>query len=309
MPRVQSQLAEADTPACSPPPPRLRRPASRWLKRPFRVAGRQLVAAVVRLRAAGPRRGPEPVRFVLVGDGRMGSELLVDLLRCHPQVACEGEILDLPVFDPLGYAEARAALPGKPVYGFKLLTYQMMRIDARRGGGLLDQFHRRGWKVVRMRRRNTLRQALSAMVSRMRKRWHSRTGEGPLGGRFEIDCDELRWRLHRLAVRGAAEEEAVAGIPHATVVYEEDLLPPERHPATAERVFRVLGLEPVAVATTYARITPQRIADFVANYHQVAAVVEGTGLACFLDGGGESGEPRNDGGAVDHDPEAGLLLC
>lgn len=37
---------------------------------------------------------PPKTRFVLVNNGRSGSTLLVDLLRSHPAIDCQDEILN-----------------------------------------------------------------------------------------------------------------------------------------------------------------------------------------------------------------------
>ena len=34
------------------------------------------------------------IRFVLFGQGRTGSKLLVELLHSHPDIHCDGEVLN-----------------------------------------------------------------------------------------------------------------------------------------------------------------------------------------------------------------------
>jgi hypothetical protein len=248
-------------------------------RRALRKAEELRVYALGGLR--GPRRGG--VKFLLVGDGRMGSELLIDLLGSHPRVRCDGEVLDLPIARPARYVECRARLARRPVYGWKLLTYQLERIHARLGAEtFLADLAAAGWRIIHLKRRNLFRQAVSAMVAVQRRQWHSKRGDEPLPGRLALDADQLLARLDALRQRAAVEASALHGLRRLNLTYEDDLMRPELHQATAEKVFSFLDLEPAPVASAYVRITPRRTADFISNYDQIVETLRGTEFERWL---------------------------
>lgn len=235
---------------------------------------------------AGNRPGARPPesRALLFGDGRVGSTLLTDLLDSHPDVRCENEILHIPVLRPVAYAEARAAAAGTRAYGFKLLGYQL-RLNARRGDPreLLTRFVDGGWRIVHMKRENVLRQAVSALVSRYRKQWHSTKSEGALRGAMRIDVEDLRWMMDAIVRDTGVDAKNLGDLPRAETIYERDLLDADRHQATADRMFAFLGLPSAPVRTRWAKVTPKRLRDFVANYDEMAESVAAGPYARFLE--------------------------
>lgn len=98
--------------------------------------------------------GPS-IRFVIYGQGRSGSSLLLDLIGSHPEVYCESEIFHRKVagrlVNPWDYLLARADLAPKPVYGCKMKIYQVTEDQ-----GIEDphrfmlDLHAAGWKVVHL---------------------------------------------------------------------------------------------------------------------------------------------------------------
>lgn len=64
-------------------------------------------------------------KFILFGRGRTGSTLLTDPLNSSNEVACDKEIFNRPVAFPQTYLKSREKLFHKPIYGFKLLSYQL----------------------------------------------------------------------------------------------------------------------------------------------------------------------------------------
>lgn len=264
-----------------PPLPR------RLLRMPALVAARGYRlgrSGLAYARSLAPGGGLPEVRFFLYGDGRVGSELLVDLLDSHPRVRCESEVLHFAVRWPMRYLEGRARAAGTAAYGFKLLNYQL-RATVRRGdpARLLAELVGEGWRLIHMKRANVLRQAASALVSRHRKQWHSQKGERPLTGKVCLDCRELLRLMEAIERDVATDDAAVAELPHLETVYERDLLDAGQHEATARRVFQYLGLPPSEVSTRWAKVTPKRLSDFIGNYDEVRSAVSATPFARFLD--------------------------
>ena len=79
--------------------------------------------------------------------GRSGSTLLVSLLDSHSQIFCDNEIYHRKVFAPWKYLRLRSRMGGKPVYGFKLLTYHLgltLGMEKSQFNDYLRELHEKG---------------------------------------------------------------------------------------------------------------------------------------------------------------------
>ncbi|MDQ3319158.1 MAG: hypothetical protein M3515_02735 [Actinomycetota bacterium] len=93
---------------------------------------------------------------------------------------------------------------------------------------------------------------------------------------------------HWMGVRARSREQehaALAGLPHETVCYEDDLDDPVSQQATLDRLAAVLGVESAAAAPTLRPANPGRLADTVANYAEVRRALEGGSWERYLDPG------------------------
>ena len=169
------------------------------------------------------------------------------------------------------------------IYGFKVKLYQLRHIQEVWVRPFLRRLQQNEWRIIYLERRNLLRQAISEMVARTRDQWHDTT-ENPLQGqKVPIDPQQLLQKIEWLAQQAVLEKEILNGVPHLYLVYEDDLLSLQQHQTTADRVFRYLGVEPVAATATFSRTTPDHLADFVENYEQVVEVIQPSKYAHFLD--------------------------
>jgi hypothetical protein len=249
------------------------------------VARAQWMAAssVVRARVR-PQRGSLP-RFVIFSRGRTGSTLLIDLLRCHPMIHCDAEILShrFLVTNPRTLVHSRSRLFSARAYGFKIRPshYGTQRIDP---CAFIGNPHAERWRFIHLTRRNVLRTALSGLADqadrdRAQETRRERAGEG----RVHIRPSDLLARLGRVEQETRTEACLLAPFPHLRLTYEDDLLPePARQPALG-RVFDYLELSPAAVATRYVRLGTDRLQDSVENYSELAEALRGTAYARFLD--------------------------
>ena len=248
-----------------------------------------------RLRAGIARRGFEawayarplirrlpPKKFVIFAQGRTGSWLLYDFLNSNPDVHCDKEILAARVFFPERYVKGLAAASDRGAYGFHAQVRHLRDTQTVSPGRFLRRMHRSGWQIIYLRRRNSLRQSLSAMIAVERRIW-CETAESPLRPRTHIDCDRLLEWLEQREVNGSDEQKALENLPFLELVYEDDLLEAEDHQETMNRVFEYLGLPAVKVETDLVRISSDRMADSVENYDEVVRVVSRTKYAALLD--------------------------
>lgn len=227
-------------------------------------------------------------KFIIFGQGRSGSTLLVDLLNSSPDVRCEDEILRFVRRLPTLYVKGRAARADAPVFGFHLKIWHLTDTQ-----GIPDAptwlrlMHRDGWNILYLRRENLLRQSLSAAVAKRRQRWFHEATAGPLRLEpVEVDPQELVYQIRRKEQFLRAEAQALADIPHLEVVYERDLLHGERHQETADRVFDWIGARRATVRTRLARTSTDDLSQMIDNYDKVSKVIREHGYERFLDKAG-----------------------
>ena len=230
--------------------------------------------------------GPS-IRFVIYGQGRSGSSVLLDLIGSHPDVYCESEIFNEKVaarlLKPWDYLHARADLSPKPAYGCKMKIYQMTDDQ-----GIEDphQFmldlHAGGWKVIHLVRQDLFRKALSLVVAETRGQFLDRKSGGTGVDSIAIDPVRLEAAMRERKNADEAELAALEGIPHVRVTYEEDLLDSANHQAVSDRVLEYLGIETAPVETRYVRTSRGHVSDYVSNYEDVHAYLSSTEFAPYL---------------------------
>jgi LPS sulfotransferase NodH len=222
-------------------------------------------------------------KFVLFAQGRTGSTLLGDLLRSHPAVFFGDEVLQARVRSTRVAVERLRWRHARHAVGFHVKIYQLTDDQGISDpGAWLRAMHRRGWRLVYLRRENLLRHVLSNMTAQAVNRYEDRDGAGD-DVQVHVDPAEL---VHWMNVRqqfGRDEVTALVGLPHLALSYERDLQDSTTWDATMQRVFGHLDLDPVPVATTLRRQNAAALADLIANYADVESALTGTEFARFLD--------------------------
>ena len=222
-------------------------------------------------------------RFVIYGRGRSGSTLLTDLLNQSEDIYCDTEIFNRPVANPKRFLSHREVIFNKPVYGFKLLSYQLRDFirpsDAQEF--LKDLVEEQGYKVIYIGRENLLRQTLSKHYARFRNTWHEKnsTGDRP---KFEVDTAQLLKELYEGKQLDDYERETLKGIPHISVKYERDLLNEASHMKVLARIGQFLNTNFNQAKARMKRISSNKLEDLVANYDEMKAALVGTPFEGYL---------------------------
>ncbi len=245
--------------------------------------GEEITELAHSIRNGSASRDPDR-RFVVFGRGRTGSTLLVQLLGSHPEIACLGELLNRPRLAPVAYVEHRLARLPESRRGFKLLSYQVRDIaGGRRVKPLRDWITGSEMTLIHMQRENLLRHALSNIYARTRKAFHSHQDGARSQTSMSLDFDSLmQWIAHSESLRDW-EAEFLGDLPRETVRYESDLATPEQQQATANSLFKTLGLTPSDIATALSPVTPRDYHSFISNWDDVATRLADTPYARFLD--------------------------
>jgi hypothetical protein len=236
-----------------------------------------------RLRSVGG--SPPDTQFVLFARGRSGTTLFLSLLSSHPSITCGGEVLRRRVVAPGPLLQARAAQSPTSVYGCSLLSYQLQSIQTHldRPKRLLEDLVDRGVTLFYLQRRNVLRHALSGLYAEHRRTWHDTgTSSSPPQRMRATRNDLFRW-LDGSAQLRSFESSMLAGLPHESFTYEDDLQCADRHAHTAARAFTALGCAPVSPTTHLRRTTPRALEDFLTNAEQVRDWVRNSPYRPYLD--------------------------
>ncbi len=225
-------------------------------------------------------------RFVIVTTPRTGSQLLVELLNSHPDIRCDGEILERPPRAPGRYMRSRAvqAGVGSQAYGFKLMAHQVMFHPGFYPSleGFIDELRAGGFELIVLRRQGQLDQALSFLAA-TQIGYHPREGDGVRLDRLAVDAATLLYVLVMLEQQVAALERAVSGIPHLALTYEDDLRDPAGHQATIDRLCGWIGVRQAPVKSDLVRPAPDGLAGRVADPALVAAALRATRFAALAE--------------------------
>lgn len=262
-----------------------------WRSAGFRVLVRSLRKQLVAFHSRLLLRPRAPVRFVIFGQGRSGSSLLVDLLDSHPDIYCEGEHLHVThnVFfgapSVLAFADGRSRMVGAQAYGFKFKIYQLFQQGIGDPQKFLNDLHAQGWKIIHLRRQNVLRQVLSNFVLERRGHPHLMVGKqiDPNLFPFRVDPHAALFMLEDRIRLLKQESEVLRNLPHLEIVYERDLAKVSDREISLNRILDFLGLSHQLLSTKLQRVSSDNIRDMVENYDELQAEVVARGHSRFLD--------------------------
>ncbi|MEL6959408.1 MAG: hypothetical protein AAGL89_10700 [Pseudomonadota bacterium] len=221
-------------------------------------------------------------RFLIVGRARSGTTLLTKLLNGHSEIECDGEILKRFMISPKAYFNRLANKSLFPVYGAKLLSYQMAQVHRMRRPDLfLRQLEDDGVLLIHIER-ETLSQTLSLAVAQHRRQFHSDRGAVALGRKLRLDCDDFVRRLEWSEALLRYERAAFAGIDHLKVIYETHLADPAAQITTLERICGRLNMAAEPVEMPIKKLLPTQPDGIIENFEEVAAAIRKAGFEQLL---------------------------
>lgn len=164
------------------------------------------------------------MNFVVYGQARTGSTLLVGLLQSHPQVQCDGkngEILNpnrwrrhglrylhkVVRHIPEPYVLWEAIRSTKDSFGFKLV-HDHVPVFSR----LLFNLHRLGWQLIHIQRRSLFDVAISRQVAQRTQHW-SDYKPSLQGNGIDISSDDFLSQLQQCVLIRQKEFHTLAELP------------------------------------------------------------------------------------------------
>lgn len=240
-------------------------------------------------RTAGAAMGRDPVRFVIFTNGRTGSNLIVSLLKEHPEVRVHSEIFGeyqledranrrrINRIGPVAYyRRALRPLAAERAVGLKILTYQLDRDygevrgipgveavrEAIRADGELRFIHHM--------RRDLLGRLVSNRLAAASGRW-----ERGAYGADPIHIDAA-WALEELDRMVENDAELRRALPEDRTVrtYYETLV--DAPQATMDAIYALLGLpsRPATVRTRKQNTRPH--SQSIVNFDELKEALSGT---------------------------------
>lgn len=125
-------------------------------------------------------------RFVIFAQGRSGSTALRALLTNPPNVLSEGELLMEHKFLPHKFLDGKAQRHTSEglAWGFKLKWWHLTEYQNQDVCSFLRNLYERDWKIIYLRRRNILFQALSTLSG------EARSAASAVGNTWQYEKEE-----------------------------------------------------------------------------------------------------------------------
>lgn len=217
--------------------------------------------------------------FIIFGQGRSGSSLLVHLLQSHPQIQCDFEILKWRrwrrgiekltyVFVrqfPVPYIVWKASRSPQDVYGFKLLLHQTPAVYR-----MIHAAHARNWQIVHIQRRSLFDQALSKAVATVTSHWGGfERLEVPDPVSVTIPPERLLAMIQGCVANRQRILQVLEDVPHILVTYEEDLLDEAARNRICGTIFQAVGVEQRPVSTSKQRSWNRPYHELIVNYDEL----------------------------------------
>lgn len=230
-------------------------------------------------------------KFIVLTQSRCGSGLLATLLSNHPDILVDGEIFNsgenFKVSSVRRYLTARSRrsiADKKDVYGFKLKLHHLTKhqgLSFDEAQAFISSLHTQGWKIIYLRRNNVFRRSLSSLAAQQRGIRHVHAKSDKLQ-KIYVNPDTLLNRIKESEKRVELDQQALTGLPHLLIEYEQDLLDQTQHSQTCNKIFEYLDIPTVEVKTKLTRTSANDLSKIIENFDEVKSVMENTKYANLL---------------------------
>jgi len=144
--------------------------------------------------------------------------------------------------------------------------------------------HKKGWRIIHLRRQNIVRQTASLLIARKTHEWHRETEESAYPSKVSLDGSEFLKQLAWQEGVSSREKALLKMYPHLTINYEDDLGRLRTCQETLDRLFQYLSLPRCEVTSKFLRIHPGPFREYIENYEEIVEVLGETKYRNLLDG-------------------------
>lgn len=206
-------------------------------------------------------------RFAIVGMGRTGSTLLVDLLGSHPEIECKGELFgpmnafsNYPQLTRGEFLDQAAYDTDRPIKGFKMPFDWIMEHP-----GIFDDFESRRYRAILLERQNALDHFLSVKLAALNTDWSS-SREYTKQVLSLSPYEFMSFVGIRSYVRTVLNK-MCRKLPTHSIIYEELFTP-----AVRDSLLEFLGAAPSPLlASRTVRARSRMPVDIIENYNELVA--------------------------------------
>ncbi|MEL6939252.1 MAG: hypothetical protein AAFO84_08675 [Cyanobacteria bacterium J06598_1] len=225
---------------------------------------------------------PHKPSFVVFDLGFSGSMTLTKWFSDHSAIAFQENILSQTVRFPRLNVYQHIRQSDKDVYGFTLTVEQLRQVQRLADPHqFLEDLQRGGCRVIFLSRRDLLRRAIATL------RTHSinyrfGSAEQSKSNRITIDVSELLACLKYLDNQKVEADAILHDLTHLHLVYEDDLMDPNRYLATAQKISSFLDIPDIRPTGSSLKLVHQKIGDIVTNYSEVCEGISESDYAYLL---------------------------
>jgi hypothetical protein len=180
------------------------------------------------------------------------------------------------------YLKCHEHLSTRDVYGFKLLSIHLEIQHIRDPKGFINQLYLSGYQIIKLMRRNIVRQSISHLYATYRGKFHhSKTqGEQKFVSMW-LDPEKLLFELQFLERLNALGDQILADLPCLSLYYEDDLSDAAKQQNAVDRVSEFLGIPSANIETSLVKTTPEDLSCIIENFAEIRDWLAGTPYASY----------------------------
>lgn len=226
------------------------------------------------------------VKVVIFGQGRSGSTLLENLIENTGEFRARGEIIR-PFRKILNYPKKFIRGYSSQVFRENFIFHVKIYHLYYNGRELippldfLQSLEKDGWKIIYLKRENTLRQCISNQIAMISKTWFFER-KNLIRKKYHLDLNSLERQMDMRLCFLEKEKEVLESIEHIQLKYEVNLLRSEEHQPTIDKVFDFLGLKKSKTSTRYKKGGGMDLDHQISNYKELIELTKKRGWEHYL---------------------------
>lgn len=247
----------------------------------YEKGGRQVWALIqIIFKAIVNWRFEPDQKFIIFGQGRTGSTLLVNLINCAENVYCDGEIFGteypFDIWHKRLYMKLRSKAFKQKTYGCRIKIYELYKhqgMSTDESIAFINTLAKDGWKIIHLTRTNKFRQCLSSLVAEERNVYHRQDNGEEVLDQITLDESQVLFRINWLLKFDSEEDKALEEIDVCSINYEVDLEDSNNHQATLDRITLFLNLKQATAKSNLKKTSARILSTYISNHKQIEQVV------------------------------------
>ena len=229
---------------------------------------------------------PHKPSFAILDIGQSGCITLAEWFKAHQKVTFQEDILSQSVRFPRTTVYQRIRQSLGEVYGFNVSVEQLRQVQRLANPNqFLQDLHRGGCRIIFLNRKDMLRHAIATIKAYgLNCRFDmasSDTGMAPRS-QFRVDVAELIDCLKYMDNQRLEARAMLHNIPHLALTYEDDLINPNSHKRTANKLSTFLDIPSIRPTSSKLKLVHQQLTDIIENHDEVCEGIANSEYAYLL---------------------------